>query len=197
LDSDLTKAEVARRQLGTALSLFLDDSDPVSVHCLACGGGEIAEQLAQKTGQHPFLAFALAANPTVDVVAMRKSRNAYWNAFKHATGLDGKAHADKTFLADFSDLRNDETLFIGWFDYANAVGHQPIEAQLFTFWCLSKHTTEFLAWLPAYGKWFADIGGMTRSAQKRGLRDAIELARQMPETLTDAKTDRRPLILPA
>lgn len=38
IEPDL-KAAVARRQLGTALALFLDDSDPISVHCLACGGG--------------------------------------------------------------------------------------------------------------------------------------------------------------
>jgi hypothetical protein len=44
----MIKADVARSQLGTALHLFLQDVDPVSVHCLARGGGEIAEWLAQK-----------------------------------------------------------------------------------------------------------------------------------------------------
>jgi hypothetical protein len=39
----LDKAQIARRQLGTALALFIEDLDPVSVHTLACAGGEIAE----------------------------------------------------------------------------------------------------------------------------------------------------------
>ena len=35
-------AELARRQLGTALYLFLNDLDSISVHSLACGGGELS-----------------------------------------------------------------------------------------------------------------------------------------------------------
>jgi hypothetical protein len=36
----LDKTEVARRQLGTALALFLQDADPVSVHALASPSSE-------------------------------------------------------------------------------------------------------------------------------------------------------------
>jgi hypothetical protein len=50
----ITKREIARRQLGTALDLHLGGRDPVSVHCLACGGCEIAEQLANNAGEAPF-----------------------------------------------------------------------------------------------------------------------------------------------
>ena len=39
----LNRHEVARRQLGTALHLFLDDQDPGAVHWLASAGIEIAE----------------------------------------------------------------------------------------------------------------------------------------------------------
>jgi hypothetical protein len=46
----LDKVEVSRQQLGTALSLFLDDQDAVSVHTLACAGGEIAEHLTRIAG---------------------------------------------------------------------------------------------------------------------------------------------------
>ena len=31
----------------TALDLFLRDKDPISVQCLACGGGEVVEGLAE------------------------------------------------------------------------------------------------------------------------------------------------------
>ena len=50
----MNKADVARCQLGTALHLFLQDVDPVSVHCLACGGGEIAGWLAQTASGENF-----------------------------------------------------------------------------------------------------------------------------------------------
>jgi hypothetical protein len=45
------KTEIARRQLGTALALFIEDRDPVSVHTLACAGCEIAEYLTPKSIQ--------------------------------------------------------------------------------------------------------------------------------------------------
>jgi hypothetical protein len=46
--AEMDKGEVARRQLGTALDMFLRGQDPVSVHTLAMAGGEIAERLAEK-----------------------------------------------------------------------------------------------------------------------------------------------------
>jgi hypothetical protein len=48
------KIESARRQLGTALALYLSDHDPVSVHCLAGGGCEVIEFYAKKAGSEPF-----------------------------------------------------------------------------------------------------------------------------------------------
>jgi hypothetical protein len=42
---NLSKLKIAsaRRQLGTALALYLQDADPVSVHCLAGGGCELID----------------------------------------------------------------------------------------------------------------------------------------------------------
>ena len=57
------KGQIARRQLGTALALFIEDRDPVSVHTLACAGGEIAEYLARKKGKEPFADHILATFP--------------------------------------------------------------------------------------------------------------------------------------
>jgi hypothetical protein len=39
----MDKAEVARRQLGTALDLFLQRQDHVAIHSLAMAGSEVAE----------------------------------------------------------------------------------------------------------------------------------------------------------
>ena len=47
----LTKIVVARAQLVTALDLFVRDKDPISIQCLACGGGEIIEALAEAHGE--------------------------------------------------------------------------------------------------------------------------------------------------
>ena len=51
----MTKIGVARRQLGTTLAIYLDDLDPIAVHCLACRGGEVAEFLTLRVSKQPFL----------------------------------------------------------------------------------------------------------------------------------------------
>ena|SRR5215831_12237491 len=80
----LDKTEIARRQLGTALALFLQDCDPVSVHALACAGCEIAEHLTRKAGEEPFSTHALLTFPDLDIGKIRRLKNQYWNAFKTA-----------------------------------------------------------------------------------------------------------------
>ena len=46
----MDKLDVARRQLGTALWLFLGDVEPLAVQALACGAGEILNELAAQAG---------------------------------------------------------------------------------------------------------------------------------------------------
>jgi len=117
---NLTKAQVARRQLGTALALYLDDLDPVSVHTLDCAGAEIAEHLTRKRGDEPFSSHALATFSDVDAPKIRHLRNQFCNAFKHATTHKGEERDDRKLLERFSDLQNDHALFVTWYDYALA-----------------------------------------------------------------------------
>jgi hypothetical protein len=66
------KIECARRQLGTALDLYLPDLDPVSVHCLVNGGCELIEFYARKAGGVPFTSHILKDRPDLNIAALRK-----------------------------------------------------------------------------------------------------------------------------
>lgn len=128
------KIEGARRQLGTALALYLDDLDPVSVHCLAGGGCEVIEFYARKAGAEPFSAHILNTVPDLNIEEMRRVQRKYWNAFKHATRRkeeDWIERDDEELLSNFSDEQNDHALFIGWWDYVQATKAMPVEAQSF------------------------------------------------------------------
>jgi hypothetical protein len=65
------KIDSARRQLGTALALYLQDLDPVSVHCLAGGGCELIEYYDQKAGGEPFSSHILKTYPDIDIRKVR------------------------------------------------------------------------------------------------------------------------------
>jgi hypothetical protein len=67
--------EIARRHLGTALALFLDDLDPVAVQTLACSGSEIAEHLSKVAGEEPFSKHMMEEFPDLDKKKLQGLRN--------------------------------------------------------------------------------------------------------------------------
>lgn len=76
------KLMVARAQLGMALSLFIQNRDPISVHALACGGAEVMEGLVEQSGFESLSSHILATYPDVDFAKVKRLRNQYWNAIK-------------------------------------------------------------------------------------------------------------------
>jgi len=195
----LDKTEIARRQLGTALALFLQDSDPVSVHTLACAGCEIAEHLTRKAGEKPFSAHALLTFPDLDIGKIRQLQNQYWNAFKHARTHDGIEREDSELLERFGDEVNDHTLFIGWHDYMLAVGTLPIEAQIFREWYFALYPEKLNPEVDTtiHQRFFPMLPSNSRVDQKGALREVISSYRRNSEVMTHPQTDPRPLMLRA
>jgi hypothetical protein len=191
------KEAIARRQLGTALSLFLADDDPVSVHCLACGGGEVASYLAHAAGEKTFDQHALEVHPEMEPKELTFLKNKYWNAMKHALKLNGQARNDDELMANFDDAHNDHVLFIGWHDYASAVGCLPIEAQAFQAWYFANFPEKLAQGVSTavYETLFPGIQKLERSEKKRLLRRKIEWAKKNKQVMSDARTERRKLIL--
>src|SRR5580692_11838714 len=103
----LTKLSIARAQLVTALDLFARDKDPISVHCLACGGGEVIEGLAESHDHDVFATHIMQSQPDIDRKKIRRARNQYWNAFKHFFDRKYLARDDDPLLAVFDDRQND------------------------------------------------------------------------------------------
>jgi hypothetical protein len=196
----MDKMEVARRQLGTALALFLDDRDSASVHCLACGGGEIAEHLSRKAGVEPFFAhIVLEHSPKLSEADLRSTRNAYWNAFKHAKTKKDRDRDDAALLSTFSDAENDHILFMGWLDYSRAAGSMPIEAQAFQAWYFAMYPEKVgpdlqvvKASIVMFGN---DLSSVARSDAKRRLKIVIAHYSKREDVLSLKLTDRRPLDL--
>ena len=194
---NLNKAEVARHQLGTALDLFLRDQDPISVHVLACSGGEIADHLSKITTQQPFSSHMLKSNPEKSEGELKKLRNQYWNAFKHATTQKGQSREDDELLADFSDTINDHMLFIGWYDYMMAVNKMPVPAQVFQFAYFAMYPTKINSEkvIADAIELFGELDKVDRLEAKRRLKMVVDDHLQNTEIMSDPGTDQRPLTL--
>jgi hypothetical protein len=199
--SDL-KIEVARRQLGTAMDLYLRDLDPVSVHCLANGGSELIEFYAKKLSGEALLTGFVETKPGTTFVELRRIQRQYWNAFKHATMLYQKnkpieERDDDLLLATFTDEQNDLALVIGWYDYQRATGKMPIEAQAQQAWFFALHPEKLEARHSPqkYEEHFPGLRARSRVEQKRMLNEAIEKAKADEGKMSAARTERRPLVL--
>jgi hypothetical protein len=96
---NLTKLDAAKRQLATAIRLYFEDCDPVSVHTLVMAANEIIERLCESNGIPAVRSSFLA----VIIPERRKEFNRHLNKarnfFKHASDPD-------EVLEDFSDELN-------------------------------------------------------------------------------------------
>jgi hypothetical protein len=187
----LTKIAVARAQLVTALDMFVRDKDPISIQCLACGGGEIAEGLAEVHGEEPLAMHILKDQPHMDRFAIRGLRNQYWNAFKHVFDRKGLPRADEQLLASFSDINNDVALFVGWWDYMTVQKRLPVAAQVFQVWWYALNEEKLApdADLGVVRTAFPDLRQQPRAEQKRRLRRSIEKYRKDRGLLADPSTE--------
>jgi hypothetical protein len=199
LMAQLTKLNVARHQLGTALDLFIRDRDPIAVQCLACGGGELIEAIATINNIRPFSTHMLETVPDLDISRIRFLQRQYWNAFKHLNDRKGEPRDDDATLAAFDDTKNDAPLFTGWLDYYAVTGRMPLPAQIFQLWyfALNEEKLALGSNLEVIRAAFPDIMKDRRAEQKRKLRRAVEKYRHDAETLADPRTENNPLCFPA
>ena len=93
---------------------------------------------------------------------------------------------------------NDHFLFIGWYDYAQAVRMLPLEAQLFQLWYFAMNpekvadTSVVENALHMFGN---DMQHASRSEAKRRLQVVVAHYRTDNEIMASPMTDPRPLIL--
>ena len=193
-----TPIRIARHQLGTALSLFLRDKDPLSVQALACGGSEVIERVAQKSGITSISTHLIGSPSLPDIRTLRKERNLYWNAIKHYTRTDrtDPQRDDEELMLNFTDQANDVVLFLGWWDYLAVTKRLPVEAQVFQAWWYGVNDK---AMYPGEMRenvrmLFPNIMDDDRSGQKRRLNRMIEKHRRNKEILADERTELAPLM---
>jgi len=173
---DVTKTEAAQQQLTTAIRLYFEDRDPISVHTLAMAASEIIDQLC-RSNKVPSMRDEMMAD--IDPVhhkmvfdALHKSRN----FFKHAS-----PNRPNEVLRDFNDDQNLYAVLVAC-EGLRRFGIRPREATIFTAWVAV--ILPVLAHDPppadAVAAVFGDIGSLSRAAQKECGRDALLLAAAHP-----------------
>jgi hypothetical protein len=185
LASSLTKIDVARRQLVTAIRLFFDDADSVSVYTLGHAAGEVLDALCRHRAKTNFRGEIKKTHGYTDKELKRISEFGK-NFFKHAD------RDPEGTLADFTDERNDAVLALAVTDYHELEPTRPIEIQLYLRWYFVRNGSAVGPELYELGlAAFDDMSGLTRAEQKAIGRATLARARIDDDVLFDSTTDNR------
>lgn len=129
----LTKVDVARRQLSTAIELFFAGRDAVSVYSLATNAWEVIDVLCTKAGIDSFSIQVRENVPEGKDLKRNFINSPYRNFFKHAD-----SDSEKT-LAPLPYSQVEGVLFLAVEDYIRLNGRSPVQLQVFQLWYLAKH----------------------------------------------------------
>lgn len=169
---DLTKLDVARRQLDVAIRLFFDGRDSVSVHTLASNAWEIVDVLCRKRGVDSMSEQTRGNVPGGKELKRDFVNKPYRNFFKHADNdPDGTAEG-------FSDNANDDILFLAVSDLIELEQPTLCECYVFQVWYLAVYEEKLSAegrerFLPGIREALPDIRRLSRSEQKRKGRELL------------------------
>ncbi len=194
MPAELSKLDVARRQLAVAIRLFFEDWDAVSVYTLAANAWEIVDVLC-KSGDVDSLSVETEGRLALGLSLKRDFINdPYRNFFKHAD------RDREGMIAGFRDERNDHLLMLAVEDLLRLEEINLLECQVFQTWYLAAYPEKIASEdvqrvLPAIRELLPGLVWKSRPDQKRMgrelLRRAGEDAEMLANQLTDALEFRR------
>jgi len=127
----VSKIESARRQLETAVTLYFNDKDPVSIHTLACAAHEIIAELNKNQGGTPLILEGKIVKNEYKKEFQRMVREAK-NFFKHA-------EKDPNGSLGFNPKTNEYYLLDACEGYELLTGEKNPYFIIYRGWFHSKH----------------------------------------------------------
>lgn len=188
MDCQLTKTDVARRQLVTAIRLFFQNDDPVSIYSLAANAWEVIDVLCNRAR------VASLSNETRGHVPSGKDlkndyvNSPYRNFFKHAD------RDPDALLTGFDASNVDSILMLAVEDYLRLHKRSPVEFQAFQLWYLATHINKvadgaLASIVLAIDRLLPNIRNVSRAGQIAMGKKFLAAARHDEALLTDVRTE--------
>jgi hypothetical protein len=133
----VSKLDSASRQLKTAISIFIRNGDPVSVHTLGCASQEILSSLGRQQGIKSQFDQMLESIKPEYKKEVRDRINKAKNFFKHAD-------RNQTETIEFSVESNELVLWDASCQYFLLTKHSDPLIKVFEIWISAKHPEMFI-----------------------------------------------------
>lgn len=176
----MTKLQVARREIDTAVKLLFDGGDPIAVMVLAAAARGIVSSLCEIAGKRGLVDLLQEDFPNFARNSLFSQANRRANWFKHA----GEKDAEQT-LEDFAPEEADVILFWAIHDLGVLAEANSIEAGVFTGWFLA---TQAPGTMPIADNAFPGILDLCREQRLAFGKQLLKVGFSMPH-------ERRPLDL--
>ena len=189
MDIRLSKLDVARRQLVTAIRLFFDSEDPVSVFTLAANSWEVIDALCDKSDVDSICNESREHTPEGKDLKTDYINSPFRNFFKHAD------RDPEDQLDGFDEKKCDGVIFLAVEDYMRLTGKSPLEFQVFQLWYLAvyleKVSDDALERIVESTEHeFPNIRSLSREEQVLQGRNSLEHAMADTALLNDHRTER-------
>jgi hypothetical protein len=174
--TNLTKLEVAEREIVAAIQLFFDGSDPIAVHVVAAAARVITSALCEHRNIKSFLDDVRDQYPGLSKAELYKMANRHANFFKHA-----EDDPDCT-LQEFDEMETASVLFIAGHDLGLLCGRKPLEVEVLELWFLALHMPSKL---PSVSSMFLlpSFNGKSLAQQIEAGKDLLDWARKEPDLI--------------
>ncbi|WP_260429001.1 MULTISPECIES: hypothetical protein [unclassified Burkholderia] len=187
----MTKIDAARRQLITAIRLFFDGGDPVSMYSLASNAWEVIDVLCTSAGVESFSKQARENLPDGHKLKYYVNEPCR-NFFKHAEQDPNPDNSVELREADVAAI-----LFLAAEDYMRFRQGGPVEAQVFQLWFIAVFPEKVTADDPVAQSKLEYAKLAFPGIARLGSSEQIEMGRQMlvaalkdGDLAADPKTER-------
>ena len=141
---DITKLEAARRQLETALSLYLQEGDPVSIHTLAAAAHEVLTQISRKSESGVPMLYDFVRSHVKE-----EHRKDFTNTVHKAQNFFKHADRDHNeVLKDYNPGQAEVLLIDSCFAYKRIAKEMPPLLALFYVWARATFAHDWLKYRP-------------------------------------------------
>lgn len=131
----ISKLDAAKRQLETAIRLFFNDADPISIHTLASAAHCILSDLNKKVGGHPMI--------VSDFLILEKYKQEFRKKISEAKNHFKHADKDPDAVIDFYPEINDFLLYDACSKYEELTGESVSYFRIFAGWFVSGNLKAF------------------------------------------------------
>lgn len=134
----ISKLEAARRQLVTAIRLYFNNGDIVSMHTLAAAAFKITQNISDSSAEP-----SDSVTAWVDKLVRPDYKKEFWRKLHETANFFKHAEQDPEAIHEFYPEQTENILFFAVYQYRGLTGEWSPEIRLFSTWYMMHHPKAF------------------------------------------------------